>query len=65
MNKKIFLSIIIPAFNNLNHVLDLLKSIDISNSKNIEVIIIDRCYLQTKLDKKVGICLKSPYLDFL
>ena len=41
MNKKIFLSMIIPAFNNLNHVLDLLKSIDISNSKNIEVIIID------------------------
>ena len=28
MNKKIFLSIIIPAFNNLNHVLDLLKSIN-------------------------------------
>ena len=33
MNRKIFLSIIIPVFNNLNHVLDLLKSVDISNFK--------------------------------
>ena len=41
MNKKFFLSIIIPVFNNLNHVLDLLKSIDMTNLKNTEVIIID------------------------
>ena len=41
MNRKIFLSIIIPVFNNLNYVLDLLKSVDISNLKNIETIVID------------------------
>ena len=54
MNRKIFLSIIIPVFNNLNHVLDLLKSVDISNSKNIEVIIIDdgsKPKLKKKLNK--------------
>jgi glycosyltransferase involved in cell wall biosynthesis len=54
MNRKIFLSIIIPVFNNLNHVLDLLKSADISNSKNIEVIIIDdgsKPKLKKKLNK--------------
>ena len=54
MNRKIFLSIIIPVFNNLNHVLDLLKSVDIPNSKNIEVIIIDdgsKPKLKKKLNK--------------
>ena len=54
MNRKIFLSIIIPVFNNLNHVLDLLKSVDISNSKNIEIIIIDdgsKPKLKKKLNK--------------
>ena len=54
MNRKIFLSIIIPVFNNLNHVLDLLKSVDISNLKNIEVIIIDdgsKPKLKKKLNK--------------
>ena len=54
MNKKIFLSVIIPVFNNLNHVLDLLKSVDISNSKNVEIIIIDdgsKPKLKKKLNK--------------
>ena len=54
MNRKIFLSIIIPVFNNLNHVLDLLKSVDISNLKNVEVIIIDdgsKPKLKKKLNK--------------
>ena len=59
MNRKIFLSIIIPVFNNLNHALDLLKSVDISNSKNIEIIIIDDGS-KPKLKKKIT----EQYLPF-
>ena len=52
MKKKIFVSIIIPVFNNLNHVLDLLRSIEISNLKNIETIVIDDGS-KPKLEKKL------------
>ena len=41
MKKKVFLSIIIPTFNKLDNVLDLLKSINIQNIKNTEIIIVD------------------------
>lgn len=41
MKKKIFLSIIIPIYNNPKDILDLLKSVDISDTKNFEIIIID------------------------
>ena len=41
MKNKKFLSIIIPVYNNPKDILELLKSIDISNHKNIEIIIID------------------------
>ena len=41
MKNKKFLSIIIPVYNNPKDILELLKSIDISNHKNLEIIIID------------------------
>ena len=52
LKKKIFISIIIPVFNNLNHVLDLLRSIQISNLKNIETIVVDDGS-KPKLEKKL------------
>ena len=54
MKKKNFVSIIIPVFNNLNNVLDLLRSIEISNLKNIETIVVDdgsKPKLEEKLKK--------------
>ena len=41
MKNKKFLSIIIPVYNNPKDILELLKSIDISNHKNLEIIIIN------------------------
>ena len=41
MKNKKFLSIIIPVYNNPKDILELLRSIDISNHKNLEIIIID------------------------
>ena len=41
MKNKKFLSIIIPIYNNPEDIIELLKSIDISNHKNLEIIIND------------------------